>query len=814
VRSSVPLLLASLVLISGAGLAQPKPIVATARAGGGQQLLAAGLDAGGVLRARVCAAPPCGLEAGRELAVPSTLRHRLRDARFTVVPIGKGRRAIVVTVPDASGQRAWESVLAAPLKGTEPLVLFEGMTGLAEGEYGLRHGGMVMISEPRPDGTRSIVIGEQREDLSLCGRPAVLSPKLLWPDDLTLRPAKVQRLTPSERGAATRIVAERSAEPVGTRYPLLRAVAATSAVGSPDALTDGDPETTWSENRGGAGRGEFLLMQAPPALPITALELVVRPPTRSVELGVAPRELWLATPDRVLHVTLPEDAWQQPGARYLLPLDRPLRTDCLALITDSSWGGGPKSRVTLAELSALTEFDQSTLDGLVGALAGGGKRAEAAASALSALGPPAFERVAGAWDRLDEGGRRVALDVIDHAPCSIRSPLYLRALFGPYAAHRIHARERLRSCGEDAAKAIEAALATAPRRAHPLLVNELALVGPERAVTRGVPLLAQADRRGRQLLRVALGRAARRESAAGAVREALRDRALPEVARIDLLRALGEQIRDFQPEAGQALAALTDAGAGFRARYLLLEPAAALAPVDPGAHGFVAASLSRDPSPFVRAQAAAVIATPDRFQKELSGALDDREVRVREAAVRALGKPTGSFAGRRVAQRLLADRWPLVRTAAAEAIAAMGPSAELDAALDRALEDGSYRVRAPAVAALGERRARGFALRVRERLKDEEEHVEVRGSAALSLGLMCDAQSVEQLTEHAIKLRDPLLSAERRAIGMVALGALSRIHPPDLARRLRPLLGKQVVPLVRRAAEAALRSPGSCGRRR
>jgi hypothetical protein len=95
-----------------------------------------------------------------------------------------------------------------------------------------------------------------------------------------------------------------------------------------------------------------------------------------------------------------------------------------------------------------------------------------------------------AWDRLDEGGRRVALDVIDHAPCSIRSPLYLRALFGPHAAHRIHARERLRSCGEEAAKAIEATLATAPRRAHPLLVTELALVGPERAVRVAVPLFA------------------------------------------------------------------------------------------------------------------------------------------------------------------------------------------------------------------------------------------------------------------------------------------------------------------------------------
>jgi HEAT repeat protein len=814
VRASAVSLLACWLLTSPVSLAQPKPIVATARAGGGQPLLAVGIDAGGALRARVCAAAPCGLEGGRELALPAAARARLRDVRLTVVPIGKQRRVIVVTIPEPAQQRAWEAVIAAPLRGSEPLVLFEGMTGLAEGEYGLRHGGMVMISEPRPDASRSVVIGEQREDLSLCGRPAVLSPRLVWPDDLSLRPAKVQRLTPGERDGATRIVAQRSEQPEGTRIPLLRAVAATSAVGSPSALTDGDPETTWSENRGGAGRGEFVLMQAPPALPITALELVVRPPTRPVELGVAPKELWIASADRVLHVTLPEDAWQHAGARYLVPLDRPLRSDCLALITESAWGGSAKSRVTLAELTAHTEFDQSTLDGLVGALAGGGKRAEAAASALSALGPPAFERVVKAWDRLDEGGRRVALDVIDHAPCEIRSPLYLRALFGPYAAHRIHARDRLRSCGKDAAQAIEAALQTAPRRAHPLLVNELALVGPERAVLLTLPLLAKADQRGRQLLRVALGRAARRDAAASAVREMLRDRAQPEVARIDLLRALGDQIRDFQPDAGQALAVLARPDAGFRARYLLLEPAAALAAVDPAAKGFVARSLSSDPSPFVRTQAAAVIASPAEFRAELSRALEDPEVRVREAALRALARPGGSFAGGAVARRLATDRWPIVRAAAAEAIATMGPSRELDVALDRALEDPSYHVRAPAVAALGERRARSFAARVRERLEDKEEITEVRGSAALALGLMCDSESVELLTGYAKKLADPLLSAEERAISSVALGALSRIHPPDLARRLRPLLGKDVAPLARAAAQAALRSPGSCGRRR
>lgn len=790
-----------------------KPVTAVAKAGGGQAALAVGFDAGGSLRARVCPGARCGTEGGRELELPLPAKEHLDKARLTVVPIGKGRRVVVVTIPDAARERAWEAVVAAPLRGTEPLTLFSGWTGLAEGEYGLRHGSMVMISEPRADGTRSVVIGEQREDLSLCGRAAVLAPKLVWPNDLTLRPAKVQRLTPSERGSATRIVAERLDGPADKRYPLLRATAATSAHGSPQALTDGDPETTWAENRGGSGRGEFVLMQAPPALPITAFEILVRPPTRAVEHAVAPKELWLAASDRVLHVTLPENAWQHPGARYLVRLDRPLKTDCVALVTDSAWAGDAKSRVTLAELSARTELDASTLDGLVGALAGGGKRAEAAAAALSVLGPPAFEAVAGAWDRLDEGGRRVALDVIDQAPCEVRSPLYVRALLSPVEAHRIHARDRLRTCGAAAAAAIEASLAKSQRRAHPLLINELALVAPDRAVRAAVPLLARADRRGRQLLRVAIGRAARRPEAGPAVREMLRAPGVSRVARIDLLRALGERIGDFQPEAGNTLAELGAGSPSFRTRYLLLEPAAQLSGKDGRALSFVQRAMVSDESPHVRMRAAEVARTPQRFQKQLLHAVRDREVRVREAALKSLSQRAGSFAASEVSRTLASDRWPLVRGAAAEAIAQMGPGAGLDAALARALADTSYRVRAPVVAALGKRNARRYAPAVRARLADDKEVAEVRGSAALALGLMCDTASLDELTEHAQKLSNPMLSPERRAIGTVALGALARIRPPDLRDRLSPLLGKDVYPLARRAAEAALSARGGCPRR-
>ena len=119
-----------------------------------------------------------------------------------------------------------------------------------------------------------------QEDLSLCGRPALLAPQLLMSTDLKLHPAKVQRLSVEEREHARHVSAVRAdANEPARGFGVLRAVAATSAVGSPGALTDGNPETAWAENRGGAGRGEFVLMNVPPELPISGLDLLIRPPT-------------------------------------------------------------------------------------------------------------------------------------------------------------------------------------------------------------------------------------------------------------------------------------------------------------------------------------------------------------------------------------------------------------------------------------------------------------------------------------------------------------------------------------------------------
>ncbi|MBE7478921.1 MAG: hypothetical protein HS104_02870 [Polyangiaceae bacterium] len=807
-------LLAVLCASKEASAQKLRPVVAHAPAGDRQPALSVGFAADETLRAATCPGARCPLDAGMNLELPPEAKALGGRAKLAVVRIAKARRLVTVEIPDPSRSRTWHAVVAAPVDGSaEPKTLFRGWAGLVEGEPGGRRGPMVQRGDPNADGTWSIVIGEQREDLSICGRPAVLSPKLVAPD-LTLKPAKVQRLGSAERAEAKQIAAKKLAPDAPLQgYRLLRAIGASSAVGDPAALTDGKPETTWAENKGGDGRGEFVLMDAPSQLPIHGFELVVRPPGSAPEHGVAPADFWLATTRGLIHVTLPEDAWKEPGARFEIALDAPLTSDCLALVTESAQGATKESRVTFAELTARTEFDQSTMEALVGALAGGGARAEAAGDALRALGPAAFEPIAKAFGTLDEGGRRVALAVIDQAPCSAAVPLYMRALTGPFAAQRRHGRDRLRRCGDDAAEALDKALRSASPRLRPLLASELSLIAPERAVRIVVPLLPQSDAPGRRLLRKALGWATRDARAVPEVRRLLADATLPELATIDLLRALGDRASAFVPESASALARVSKPDADFRARYLALGPAAALSERDAAARASLARSVTADPSHHVRAEAARRVPRVALFQKELLHALADPEVRVREAALETLTKPEGAFAIGAVTGLLESDRWPLVRGASAVALARYGASATADAALARALSDASVKVRAPAALALGERRAGAHAVAVRERLEDAEEALEVRLAAALALGLLCDTGSVGVLTDLALALRDPAASADARALAPVALGSLSRIRPADLPKRLGPLTDAKAPLLARRAAETALRAQPTCGQR-
>jgi HEAT repeat protein len=805
IRFAAPFTLLSLV--AAPAFAAPP---AVAKASQGQPALGVGFDQKGVLRAKVCGAGPCSVEQGLDLGLPSELSSKASTSSIKVVRIGAERRAVVISVPSGSPDRQWEAVVAAPLSGDKPVVYFAGYTGWVQGEDSLRRGSLVQVKETG-GGAYGILVGEQREDLTLCGRPTLLAPAVLDPKTMKLVPAKVQQLGAEERESAP----ELEAKPVPAGAPnapaLVQVVGASSALGAPPGvLTDADLGTSWSEARSGSGRGDFVLLKTPDKLPLQGVEFVFRPTANEPPHATSPKQFFLASTKSVYRVSVPADAWQTPGARYAVTFDKPLSDDCLALVLDSAVDEQPNAAVTFAELRARTEFENADPATLVGALAGGGKRAEAAGSVLRSLGAPGFEAVASRFGELDEGGRRVALDVIDAADCSISVPVYLDALGDDVEAHREHARPRLRRCGPAAADALRASLPKAKGKAFDELANELAIVAPADAVKTFLPLLEEKQVARRKALRVALGRLAAVPEAAPVIRAELGNPASPPVATLDLLRALGDRAPAFEPQASQALARVSTGAPSFRTRYLRTGPAGALSPSAPSARELLSSAITGDPNAEVRAQAARVVRAPELFQKELVRALEDREVRVREAAARALAKPGGAFAASALRGRLEEDRWPIVRGASALALAEYGADSASDRALVEALDDEAWLVRRDVALALGQRKVRSATEALAARLDDDQERFEVRVAAARALGASCATGAADVLAKHARRLQDPLATNEARAIGLSALASLANLGLSDLRERLGPLLSKDAPRGSREAAEGALRARSGC----
>jgi HEAT repeat protein len=270
-------------------------------------------------------------------------------------------------------------------------------------------------------------------------------------------------------------------------------------------------------------------------------------------------------------------------------------------------------------------------------------------------------------------------------------------------------------------------------------------------------------------------------------------------------------VSEYGAAATGAFAAAAVDSANFRTRYLLVSPAAELAATDAPASDFLRRALTTEERPEIRAQAARSVRAGNAFVNELSAATTDEAVRVREAAVLALGSARADAARDRLVQRLKDDDWPLVRAASARALSGLSPSQPGDGALTDALSDASADVRRAALASLGTHQVTASASRVEDRLNDDEELPSVRATAAVVLGAICDGAAADVLTEHARRLVDPGADDSARMIARSALSGLAVLKPPDLASRLAPLRGPKAPAVVRKAAEEALAAPGHCG---
>ncbi|WP_437815802.1 HEAT repeat domain-containing protein [Sorangium sp. So ce1078] len=855
IGAAVGVIAASSTLLGNAA-AQVAPVVLPHAAG--QQALAVRIDPGGIT-ARACpAAAACAPDGGKVLAVPSEVAPLLGSARVVPITLADGKRLAKIEAPAAgkpapasapgAGSGSWAMLLAAPLagKGAEPIVLWSGWTGVATGEHGEGRSDVVVV-EPLGSGSR-VLVGQLREDVTICGRPALVGASEVDPRTMTLlKGASFQNLPAEERRAAGKLAAERrEADAAAPAFRLLRPTAASSAVGKRFAeIADGDPKTAWSEGKAGAGRGEFVSFSSADEVGITGLGLRIKPPD-GVEGGAAPRTLFVATPDRLFQVSLPEDAWLKESAGYEVKLPEEIRASCLAVVLDEAYaprGAGdrgalaaPEVRVTIAEVAARTAFDGQGPAALVGALAGGGERSRAAAALLARSGPEAVEAAIAGYDKLDAAGRQLARGVIDTAPCAAQIPFFTARLASgasaaaPRRASRAaapepdpelhHARDRIRRCGRAAAPALAEIVKGGGAAAKVAAARELALVAPAEAIPALLDALPGARGATRRDLRAALALAARSERAAPVVEEEVqidRLRARPEDAQLDLLRALGPSLGRVKGGSA-AFQALASASAPFARRYLLQAPAAALARAgEAPAEAYLRASLRKDADPHVRLRAAEVAAEVPALAPDLLAAASDPDVRVREAAIVALSRAASAGArlpagaAEALAARLASDPWTFVRGGAALAIGAMPATPAGDRALVGALADRSPEVRGRALDGLGAHRATAHIEAVRDRAEDKEEDVEVRARAILALGAMCDTSSVELWTRLALRAKAPIGERDQR-LGSAALAALGAVHPADLPARLKPLLDKDTPHGLRETARAALSAAPQCRR--
>lgn len=803
----------------------------TVPAGSGQDALWLQHGASGIV-ARACAGA-CGPSADAQALpdVPAEVRAALPSAKSAVITLEGGKRVVRIDAEVASS--TWTMLVAAPLsaaKSATPVVLWSGWVGKKSGLEGEQVANVVRV-EPLGKASR-VVIGEQRESLTICGRPAIVSARQVDPATMSMsRSAMVDSLSDDQKKKAEKVVAVREAGAVAAPVVrLLRANAASSALEKRiDSLTDGGAGLGWTEAKIGDGTGEWVRMSASNDVGIQGLSVQIRPTEVEVPDGAAPRTLYFATDDRLFQVDLPDTAWNDKDARYEVKLPSEVKTSCLAVVLGGAHApkGVKNPRVTIAEVTARTAMDGMTLDALAGALAGGGDKARAAAAMLSKGDAKAMGALAAAWDKLDGAGQSLAMEVIDGAACSDQAPFYAdrlaqstgKKLSGPSADPVVaHARDRLRRCGRAAAPALAKLIQEAPHAIRVAAAEDSALVAPAEAIAAILGVLTKVPDPVRRDLRASLARAAGSAKARPALADwmtAERFDALEDVAKIDLLRAMGPVLPEV--EGGKkALLGLAGKGASFRTRYLLLAPAADLAAKsDAEALSIVRDALSKDADPHVRARAAEVAAKVAALAPELVTAAGDAEVRVREAAVKALsqsaakGNKLPSTAEPVLITRLSKDDWTFVRVAAAEALAAVPKGDTVDKALAEALADVSPEVRSRALDGLGVHQARSHAAAVRERATLSEETLDVRAHALAALGAMCDRESVDMLTKIALGARSLTSDVERR-LGAAALAALGDIHPADLERRVAPLAAKDAPLLVREMARSALAAKSTC----
>jgi HEAT repeat protein len=770
---------------------------------------------GGTAHGEACRGSQC---ERRDFTLPSELAG-VRSESFL---LEGGRAAVLIEASEKSGVGRFILLVTANDDG-EPQEVLRGVIDRPKGAPGDRQ--TRVLRRTKGQGGEHVSFATRYESVNVCGRPAMLHVQHLDAATLDWLPGASEVLREEERDAAARLFAARSDASVESRPRLLVSTVATSASGgSHVGLTDATLDRGWSENTAGDGAGEAVVMSASSDVPIEGFHFAVRP--RGTEGLAAPRTFYVVTDTESFLVTLPEDAAQQPeGTSYSVTLSRPLRTECVAVVLDKAYAAKERS-VGFAEFRAVTSLESiDGLPALVAKLDAAGEEARAAEVLLSRSGSAAVAAAMAGFDKLREGGRERALDVIDSGACSETARFHAERLVGRGRPATWDsdgddsldaARERVRRCRSEGAAALEElALHGADDRERGLAARELASLAPTAAIPVVVRALDGASVTLRARLRDAASAAMRDPRAVMAADKLFEPTAfgaLSHAVQVELLRALAPQLAHLR--GGASAFALVARSREFRSRYWLQPPAGALARSgDAVARKFIEESLLTDASPYVRAQAARESRELAGLAEPLRASLGDADPRVRESALGALATMTAPSTVARAASLLERDAWTFVRVAAARALGAQARSDEGSRALLGALDDRAPSVRHAAILALGATRDAAAGKRIAEVADHANEDTDVRAAAVAALGRTCRTESVELLYKLALRTGAPELGYDRQ-LGMAALAALAELRPADRATRLEPLLRDNRSPQqVKAIVRDVIAAQGNCGLR-
>jgi hypothetical protein len=673
-----------------------------------------------------------------------------------------------------------------------------------------------------PSGETSFVlVGDIREDLSLCGQTTtLLDPRALYPASLELRPATVQRVGADEQASAQKVVATPASAASSGEVPLARLLVSrgSSVPGSRGAeLTDGAPETVWREQRPGVGQGEFVVMAAPKGVPITRMRIVPAPPgPESARACAAPKTFYVVTSTHTFEVELPSDGCIKAGSAFDIAFPEPIDSECVALVLDSAYSrASAHPDVGIAEVTAFSEFDApgATLDDVATRLSG--ERGIAAAQVLERAGDAALPAVMRAYDALDLRGRALAVDVAaSHEKCEDAAALLARGLCEKTGQAPRKAREKLERCKAAAPALAQRLREDAPSRS--CIAPVLATIAPAEALVPIADAMGagdEADPATRAALRAAFG-ISLKVAPPGELAALLQDTKRSPAARLEMMRAAEGRVIEAPSESAATVSELLQGSPTPRLRYLVLGPLGELAHAgDRTSAARLADVVVHDAAWPVRARAAEEargVANAADLQAALVAAVRDPEPRVREAALAGLVDAPPPDGVRAAGEVLAHDGWSFVKIQAVGVLMNASSSSAVDDALGHALGDPGTRVRTAAVLALARRRAGSWRDSIRERLDDRSEDGEVRATAASALGALCDGSAVGRLTELARVLSVPGIDDNAQQVGFGALVGLAALKPKDLHDRLGPLLAPGAPPEVRAAATRALTARGMC----